>query len=123
MKRLPLKRKVFADARQRLAMQKLAALTNVIGMLGAGQQSTSVQPFKFPEPLPGVLPKGNKGMAMDEGFTSAFQWAGNFPNSFPNAAFAEGMEFLGYPYLTMLSQRPEYRVISEIPAGDMTRKW
>jgi hypothetical protein len=36
---------------------------------------------------------------------------------------AEGLLFLGYPYLSELAQRPEYRVISETIADDATRKW
>jgi phage-related protein (TIGR01555 family) len=39
------------------------------------------------------------------------------------AAWKEGIGFLGYPYLAELSQRPEYRKISEIIAEEMTRKW
>ncbi|QPF81658.1 DUF1073 domain-containing protein [Bradyrhizobium genosp. L] len=46
-------------------------------------------------------------------------WAG----SYYGGAFAEGMEFLGYPYLSELAQRPEYRRIVEITATEMTRKW
>jgi phage-related protein (TIGR01555 family) len=36
---------------------------------------------------------------------------------------SEGQSFLGYPYLAELTQRPEYRRISEIIAKEMTRKW
>lgn len=39
-----------------------------------------------------------------------------------NAA-SEGMLFLGYPYLSELAQRPEFRLICEIRAEEMTRKF
>lgn len=38
-------------------------------------------------------------------------------------AYGEGIGFMGYPYLAELTQRAEYRVISEIHAQEMTRKW
>lgn len=38
-------------------------------------------------------------------------------------AVAEGLLFLGYPYLSELSQRPEFRLFGEIRAQEMTRKW
>lgn len=44
-----------------------------------------------------------------------YQWA-------TNGAFSEGLGFLGYPYLAELTQRPEYRRVSEIIASEMTRK-
>ncbi len=36
---------------------------------------------------------------------------------------AEGVTFVGYPFLAELAQRPEYRVISEVIATEMTREW
>jgi uncharacterized protein len=83
--------------------------------------------FKPYQPPPGVLPdKATPDMAMDSGLQS---WANDsFSNSWNNAnpwgaAFAEGIGFLGYAYLSELTQRPEYRRISERIATEMTRKW
>jgi phage-related protein (TIGR01555 family) len=78
-------------------------------------------PFKFAVPPPGVLPEGvpAPSMAQDSAMGAALQWAGGFANQ----VFAEGLEFLGYPYLAELAQRPEYRVITETIATEMTRKW
>lgn len=39
------------------------------------------------------------------------------------AAFSEGIGFIGYPYLSMLSLRAEYRMIVETLTKDCTRKW
>lgn len=39
------------------------------------------------------------------------------------AAVSEGLLFLGYPYLSQLAQRPEFRLFGEIRAQEMTRKW
>jgi hypothetical protein len=40
-----------------------------------------------------------------------------------SSIFAEGLEFPGYPFLSALAQRPEYRAMVEITATQMTRKW
>ena len=80
-----------------------------------------VNPFKVAVPPPGVLPADvpAPSMAQDSAMGGALGWAG----SFANQVFAEGLEFLGYSYLTELAQRPEYRVIAETIATEMTRKW
>ena len=71
--------------------------------------------FELPSIAPGVVPAGEK-LALDEYLGQAYEWAraGNFQ---------EGIGFLGYPYLAELSQRPEYRQITEIIAQEMTRRW
>jgi len=71
------------------------------------------------QPAPGVLPKGTPLMAMDDTTTQVIQWA----NSGVSAYWSEGLQFLGYPYLSELSQRPEYRVPTQVIATEMTRKW
>lgn len=82
---------------------------------------TAASLFAIPKPPPGVLPKEHHGLAMDQqpNVLQFGAWAG----SYYGGAFAEGMEFLGYPYLSELAQRPEYRRIVEITATEMTRKW
>lgn len=76
--------------------------------------------FKAWEPPPGVLPKGVKPMAMDDAMTtSSLQWATQSIGVY----WQEGLTFMGYPYLSELTLRPEYRVISEVIATEMTRKW
>lgn len=75
------------------------------------RQWTIAQPFK------GVLPDGKK-LAMDSSVTGYYNYA-----MAGGAIFAEGMEFLGYPYLSELTQRAEYRRPAEIIAKAMTRKW
>jgi uncharacterized protein len=84
------------------------------------------QPFK-PAPIPPFIKKEMEAqslpeLAMDNSISSAATWAGSYwgPNGY---AFTEGLEFLGYPYLAELAQRPEYRRIVEIIAQEMTRKW
>lgn len=84
---------------------------------GAGQGASLFAPAL---PAPGVLPKGIKSIAMDETpFGDAIAWA----QTAYAGAIAEGVAFLGYPYLAELAQRPEYRRISETIASEMTRKW
>lgn len=84
-------------------------------------------PFKLPEMPPGVGPKRDPakpsaavGMAADEDIVSAISWAAQ---SMLSSAYAEGQVFLGYAELSILAQRPEYRVVSEEIASEMTREW
>ena len=78
----------------------------------------------LPVPPPGVRPKAapvGRGMAMDEVETVApggawGAWA-------LSGLWGEGLRFPGYPYLSELAQRPEYRNIVETVAEEMTRKW
>lgn len=53
-------------------------------------------------------------MAMDDAGLRIF---GNY-----NAPFV-GAQWLGYPFLAELAQIPEYRLVSEVFAKEMTRKW
>lgn len=72
------------------------------------------EPRQYP---PGVIPEGQK-LAMDDAVGAALGWGSGF-----HGAWAEGIGFLGYPYLAELCQRPEYRRPCEIIAEEMTRKW
>lgn len=66
---------------------------------------------------PGV---GGARLAMDENVSAISAWAAN---SVYTGAFQEGLGFLGYPYLSELQQRPEYRRVTEVIATEMTRRW
>ena len=70
--------------------------------------------FKVAKPMPGVVPAG---FAMDSAYDDQYAYA------VQNATFAEGISFMGYPYLSELTQRPEYRKPSEVLAKEMTRAW
>jgi phage-related protein (TIGR01555 family) len=59
-------------------------------------------------------------LAMDETISGTFGWASR---DFIATAYAEGVVFMGYAYLASLSQRPEYRVVTEVIASEMTREW
>ena len=79
------------------------------------------QPFKLPQFPPGAVPPKGSGLAMDETPLSAVtSWAAAQAIS---SAWSEGLQFLGYTYLSELAQRAEYRVMSEVIAEEMTRKW
>lgn len=84
--------------------------------------SSGQNPFVMPRYAPGVLPDGKTTMAMDDGPNQQIQATFQFGSQF-HGAFAEGIGFMGYPYLASLSQRPEYRIPSEVIAEEMTRKW
>lgn len=86
-----------------------------VAMLRARERQVKT-PFKLPDPLPGVLPKGEPKMAMDWGGQDLYAWANN-------GAYYGNMAWLGYGVLAELSQRAEYRLVSETYAKEMTRKW
>ena len=86
------------------------------------ERRPELNPFQLPKFPENVVPKDAKlQLAMD----SATSWASNqwLAGEVIAGLPAEGMLFLGYPYLAELAQRPEYRVMSETIADDATRKW
>lgn len=92
--------------------------------------SPEAKPFK-PAPIPQFIQDefkkaGHQELAMDGTISSAADWAGGYAQAYGGAytySFTEGLQFLGYPYLAELAQRPEYRRMVEIMAQEMTRKW
>lgn len=72
--------------------------------------------FKRPAVMPGVIPPEREPamLAMDSAMAPTYAYV--------SEAYA-GMGFIGYPYLAELSQRPEYRKMSDVIAKEMTRKW
>lgn len=81
-------------------------------------------PFRLYKPPPGVVPEkldNETRIAMDDAISDiniAWSWAGSV-----HGEWAEGIGFMGYPYLAELSQRSEYRQPCEVMAEEMTRKW
>lgn len=75
-------------------------------------------PFALPVFPPSVEPTENK-LAQDSALTDNLAWAAQALGS----TYAEGVTFIGYAALSALAQRPEYRIISEEIASEMTREW
>jgi len=72
-------------------------------------------PVKLPDLMPGVVPAGQKaGIAMDSNFSN-----------FPAASYSYGnfAGFPGYPYLSMLATRAEYRAMAGALSTELTREW
>lgn len=67
-------------------------------------------------PMPGVVPAGTPELAQDDALAGLYGFLERQPLEF-------GAQWLGYPILADLAQRPEYRRISETLAKEMTRKW
>lgn len=86
------------------------------------QRRAENNPFKLPAFPPAVVPAKASGMAMDDSLssTAATAWAAQ---QTIDAIWSEGLQFLGYTYLSEIAQRAEYRVMSEVIAEEMTRKW
>lgn len=107
--------KPMFDAR---TMRALAEASN--SRLHAQRRRPELSPFQLPRFPPQALPPKKLRMAMD----ANLNWAGaEWSGSVLNQVGYEGLAFLGYPFLSELAQRPEYRVISETIADDATRKW
>lgn len=106
-----------------LTPQPLNVSARVLAALAQKPGRNRVAPFGgLPVPPPGVRPAADaapRGMAMDDlSGTGADYGAWS-----QQGLWGEGLYFLGYPYLAELSQRPEYRHITETMAEEMTRKW
>jgi len=104
-----------APAAPKPAGWALDAMVDAIRAMTAKRESKPISLAPYVHP-PKVMPEPKLRMAMD---SSLAGWAGEALNQ----AASEGMEFLGYPYLSLLAQRPEYRVISETIATEATREW
>lgn len=91
------------------------------------QRRPEFNPFQLPQNAhpPRVRPAGKKlRLAADSAITDTMNWASaEWTGGIFSGIAAEGLMFLGYPYLAELAQRPEYRTISEIIADDTTRQW
>ncbi len=80
------------------------------------ERAAPVFAFTLPTALPGVKPANADVIAMDRAIGDLYDAA--------NAGTLEnGLAFLGYPFLSELAQRAEYRVASEIYAKEQTRRW
>lgn len=80
-------------------------------------------PFRLPEfPPCAVPPASSPRLAQDEAIAGVYDWAAGARNVFASA-WAEGTTFMGYSDLSVLAQRAEYRIISEVIASEMTREW
>lgn len=106
------------ELREELARRMKLAIDKLKGEAQSKQDDviTKKLTWTVPKPPPGVVPKDAK-LAMDAAMDGYGEWVMGYN------MFAEGQAFLGYPYLSELAQRPEYRVISSTWAEEMTRKW
>ena len=88
----------------------------VVPMRGAREIFAAAKP---------VVPAACKDMALDSALKLAEDWdsTGLGFASAGNELLSQGIGFLGYPFLAELTQRPEYRKISETIAEELTRKW
>ena len=90
-----------------------------LGLAGSAQ----ADPFVLPTYPKGVLPDGKTRLAMDAaGPTQYVMSSFGYANGY-GSLWAEGIGFMGYPYLAELMQRPEYRTPCEVMGEEMTRKW
>lgn len=103
-------------ARREPGMKINAEAVARAGIAPVTPELVQVGEFKRPDVAPGVIPADKKDavMAMDSDMEPVYAYV--------SEAYA-GMGFMGYPYLAELSQRPEYRKMSDVIAKELTRKW
>lgn len=103
-------------ARRRPGMKIHPEALGLANVPPAEPMTEPVGEFKRPAVAPFVIPDDKKDamLAMDETMNPVYAYV--------SEAYA-GMGFIGYPYLAELSQRPEYRKMSDVIAKEMTRKW
>lgn len=101
------------------APAKPSRLSKLSRALALALASTDVQPSRYsyavrpPELLAGVVPAGTKPLiAMD---APAYSYA--------HSNFRDVAGFPGYPYLSMLATRAEYRAFASTLATERTREW
>jgi uncharacterized protein len=120
----------------------LHRLSRVLGRRGSSVgRDSRPNPFTPATPFPGVVGEGKPRIpkiAMDAaaafkgaldaggpglGLGGEGSWVGSYAQAYFASSYAEGQEWLGYAVLAILSQRPEYRIMTDIYATDMTREW
>lgn len=112
-------------AADRAARKPIKISPEVLALSRQKPAALRTNPFQlpnFPVQLTDYVP-AERRMAADENITGISAWAGGAWNALGSNVAFEGIAFLGYQYLAELSQRPEYRVIVETIATEMTRKW
>jgi phage-related protein (TIGR01555 family) len=99
---------------------------SVIARMRALQVQRPEMAFGLPQVPAGVIPEriysGRGSYQSRETFVLAMDEAYEPRATFLNQAFA-GQGFLGYAFLSELTQRAEYRAMSERVAFEMVRKW
>jgi uncharacterized protein len=92
---------------------------NVIGLRRALAKANASNPTKYhypvqaPQLLPAVVPQGEKsGIAMDSNFAQ-----------FPVSMHGGAAGFPGYPHLSFLATRAEYRAMASALSLELTREW
>jgi phage-related protein (TIGR01555 family) len=77
--------------------------------------------FEIAQPAPGVVPAPKEGepnpLAADDNIVAVYNYANEF------GVWGNEFAWLGYPVLSEMMQRPEYRNIVETRAEEMTREW
>lgn len=116
----------------------LAAAYGRLARLTSGRSaSPPANPYAFMPTRPPGVPQAVQTIAQDAALRSTTEWARQefdrlaLDSQFAPAlgigaygqAWANGYGFLGYAYLAQLAQVPEYRILTEILADEMTREW
>lgn len=101
-----------ATVKQELRTGVSTGMSMAVSKAREAEQATQV--LSAPKIMKGVVPDGSKpAIAMDDAL-SVYEYV-NLSGGFK--------PFLGYPYLSQLATRPEYRTFSDVISSEMTREW
>lgn len=120
---------IIAKTEKRMDARRAALVASMRSPERAVRVKAFGELFPIPPAPPGV--PGGKELALEIAadmkphYEHAMDWQGLTPTWAAAGWHAanEGIGFFGFPYLAELTQRAEYRLISEIRAEEMTRKW
>ena len=76
-------------------------------------------PIQPPLLMPGVVPKGSQSAVAMDYCPGAYEYASNFVSSMPY----DFSGFPGYPYLSNLATRAEYRAFASTMSSELFRQW
>ncbi|CAK7193137.1 hypothetical protein COMNV_01350 [Commensalibacter sp. Nvir] len=113
---------VGKSKRERMSSKKKKLFQTVPHPVEGAHHPQNVGLFRTYAPLPGVVGEGTEPILVNDQTIGAF---GNYnlTNNPLTTLFEEGIGFPGYPYLSQLSLRGEYRLIVETRAEEATREW
>ncbi|SEF31369.1 DUF1073 domain-containing protein [Variovorax sp. NFACC27] len=100
--------------------QKLAISYAALVKFATTEPEPVKRKIEAPKLMPGVVPEGAK---TDPGYMALDSAGCSRLYDYANQSALCGQGFPGYPYLSELTQRSEYRSPSETTATEMTRRW
>lgn len=115
------------EVRPNLTARRHAAMVSDLALMRARGMGKGVAPKVFTTPVHpmerlNAVP-AHAMLANDSAISGTQSWANAQIAETFGSVWDEAVTFLGYAYLSELAQRPEYRMMTETIASEMTRRW